>query len=147
MIGTLRRALAMPSVNSLFLVAFFCGLSHAAALWGPNSGFEPLGDPAPQIQPYDKEFRWSQEIGYLEVQFDTTFIDFFGQSGVNRVTQALTTWDNGLGNAGRNAVPGLPPNKFDLESVAAHELGHAMGLTHPDQADGMLLVPNPMRNW
>lgn len=50
------------------------------------------------------------------------------------VQNAINTWNRlipTLGNIEKNRIP---QNQFDFESVALHELGHCMGLSHPNLA-------------
>ncbi|MCI0456303.1 MAG: matrixin family metalloprotease [Gemmataceae bacterium] len=106
-----------------------------------------------QFHEYDREFRWSlahrpaaQRI--LTVQYDVTFMQAFGPIGKQTVDLAINTWKSQLDNAAfqngsRNMASVTPADKYDLESVAAHEFGHALGLTHPNEAS----AANIMRNF
>jgi type VI protein secretion system component Hcp len=58
----------------------------------------------------------------------------FAATQRNAVTDALATW-NAANPANGNVDYLGPAHVYDLQSTALHELGHALGLTHPNYAD------------
>lgn len=58
----------------------------------------------------------------------------FGVANLAAVFDAEQTWDAENPQNGNIDYRGLP-NRYDFQSTALHELGHALGLNHPNYAD------------
>lgn len=58
------------------------------------------------------------------------------QEMVLPIQNVITTWNNLIPTLGNITTDSgnVPPNQFDFESVALHELGHCIGLGHPNLA-------------
>jgi hypothetical protein len=92
---------------------------------------------------YNKGFSWANDP--ITVRLDASFTTTFGAGGTTAFINALATWgtefttqatgaQNPTGGANDFFSPADPGNGYDLESISLHELGHVLGLHHPDQA-------------
>lgn len=58
------------------------------------------------------------------------------------VANVVHTWNNLVPTTGNLSVANVPFAEFDFESVLLHEMGHSLGLGHPNL--GFIPDPNPM---
>jgi PEP-CTERM motif len=107
-------------------------------------GGNPLTAPYPNAD--SNFFRWEQSP--ITYAFDPTFTVAYGAAGQSEVDKAFATWAAGM-TADDTApldesapfsgtdvsILGVPAI-FDLQSVALHEIGHAIGFDHPNPASG-----------
>lgn len=113
---------------AMTLGAALSACASATALFGPTT---PAGPGF--YQTTATEFRWSSTM-VPAVAVDDSFTKRFGKKrALVSLQKAFDTW-NLARTAGRDGINGAPLGFYDLESVAAHEFGHALGLTHPDTA-------------
>jgi hypothetical protein len=141
------------SLRSVALAAFTLAVlfsSSAPTLGAAFSAnnFALGGDPKTAAYPNVNSnfFRWEQsQITYA---FAQSFIDNYGLAGEARVTTAFGTWTASLAAANGPADQSAAYNPvtdisikgagdiYDFQSVALHEIGHAIGFDHPDAASG-----------
>lgn len=65
---------------------------------------------------------------------------------VTPVQNAVNAWNHLIPTQGNLENNSIPRNQFDFESVVLHELGHCMGLSHPNLASESGLA-GPNRNY
>ena len=125
--------------NAFLTFPFFALLIPGLILVSPvaHSGVfafaELLGEPATITHPSG----YTGEAGLLEV---TVCIDPASESKSQlevAILNSIRLWNQlepELGNSKLAPESGVPSNKVDAESVLVHELGHCMGLGHPNLA-------------
>lgn len=143
----IRRTLRLVLVFVAPLVAMSLALApspeaHGYALLGPSRAEDNHqgGDHTPtdpslgQFQVIGAGFRWS--TAGLNFSFDQSFSNAFGQNGKQAVTDAFALWDAAFGQQNAALTTGFQTGMpiADIESIALHEIGHALGLHHTDQA-------------
>ena len=134
----MRSQLRFACLSSAFVSALLLSRSaFAFALLGP-AGFALAS-----FEDFGKGWSWSSAT--ITVSFDDSITNQLGLSGedaiistIAYIEQLFLTQSTGTQTAGGGAndffSPADPTNLYDLESIALHELGHAIGLHHPNQA-------------
>jgi len=148
LLGRFSRTLAlsalMLSVAADALATAFITGNYGA---GPNG--DGLGAPGTDF------FRW-QNAAVLGTQtitytFTPAFVQYYGLAGEAKVTADLNQWANwvtlaalpagdiskAFNPATDIALKNTSGSIYDLQSVALHEIGHVLGLDHPDVASGV----------
>jgi len=127
------RLCGKPFLSSVFLTGFLLfspNFAVAFSVLGPDVGGEG------NFQLFNEEFRWS--ISTITFSIDDSYSAEFGDSGITALKNAFNTWDTAFGTPSTSAPSSteifIESTLYDLESIALHEIGHALGLTHPDQA-------------
>ena len=142
--GLVLRASAATLIVLSTLVLL--GHSSKGAAISSNSyglGGNPLTAPYPNTK--SNFFRWEQAP--LTYAYDPTFTAAYGAAGQSEVSKAFATWSAGIaavtGPVDQSAAFGGTDVSilgaggiFDLQSVALHEIGHAIGFDHPNPASG-----------
>jgi hypothetical protein len=147
-IGLALRASAATLIVLSTLVLL--GHSSKGAALSSNSfslGGDPIGSGGDPPYPNTKSnfFRWEQSP--ITYAFDSTFTDAYGAAGQSEVTKAFATWAAGIaaimGPSDQSAPFGGTDVSIlgvgvivDLQSVALHEIGHAIGFDHPNPESG-----------
>lgn len=133
-----RRVRTLAATRKLLLAAVLAAAGTLSfpipgasfSLFGPDTAND-----TGTIQDFGKGFRWGVD-STLTYSIDQSFLDAFGDSGAAAIRNAAGTWDNAFGVTSGPASTAIFTSSilFDLETIVLHELGHAFGLGHPDQA-------------
>lgn len=114
----------IEAVTSFALIGSNVGLPHETGPIAPpwNGGF----------QPFDNYTRWTMNT--VNYAIDASFINAYGGAGVAALTNAIQTWDVAFGTNGTGTgATGSAVPLYDIETISAHEWGHAVGQHHPDE--------------
>ncbi len=146
--GSRFRLALRASGATLIVLSTLALLGHSskgAALSDNSFGLGGNPQTAPYPNTASNFFRWEQAP--ITYKFDSTFTTAYGAAGKTEVDAAFATWAASIsatsGLASQSAAFGGTDvailgvgGIFDLQSVALHEIGHAIGFDHPNPASG-----------
>jgi PEP-CTERM motif len=136
------------SAATLIVLSALALLGHSSKGAAISSNSFGLGG-NPQTAPYPNKasnfFRWEQPT--ITYAFDPTFTVPYGAAGQSEVSKAFATWAAGItantGPSDQSAAFGGTDVSIigvgaivDLQSIALHEIGHAIGFDHSNPASG-----------